>query len=135
MTPVVAGVLRRDGRYMLARRVRGAEAGCWEFPGGKLEQGESPEQALERELCEELGISVRVGGLIGCIADWNGMGGSGLILLFYSCKLVDGEPKCLDCGGVTFVEERELVGMELAHNDREFVERWLHTGGQEYCNG
>ena len=50
MTPVVAGVIRRDGRYMLARRVRGAEAGCWEFPGGKLEQGESPEQALERRI-------------------------------------------------------------------------------------
>ena len=61
MIAVVAGVLRREGRVLLSRRIRGADVGRWEFPGGKLERGETPEQALRRELREELGIEVQVG--------------------------------------------------------------------------
>ena len=56
MIAVVAGVLRREGRVLISRRIRGADVGRWEFPGGKLERGETPEQALRRELREELGI-------------------------------------------------------------------------------
>ncbi len=60
---VVAGVIRDAlGRILLARRTTGRDlAGLWEFPGGKVEPGESPETALTRELHEELGIQVRVG--------------------------------------------------------------------------
>lgn len=60
---VVAGVIRdARGRILLARRTEGRElAGLWEFPGGKLEPGETPEQALARELREELGIEASVG--------------------------------------------------------------------------
>ncbi|MGY3265916.1 Nudix family hydrolase [Lysobacter sp. HA35] len=60
---VVAGVIRDvRGRVLLARRTEGRDlAGLWEFPGGKREPGETPEQALVRELHEELGIDVRVG--------------------------------------------------------------------------
>jgi len=61
IVPVAAAViLRADGRVLLAQRPAGkAYAGYWEFPGGKLEPGESPRAALERELHEELGLSVR----------------------------------------------------------------------------
>nr|WP_272916555.1 (deoxy)nucleoside triphosphate pyrophosphohydrolase [Tsuneonella aeria] len=57
---VVAGALRRpDGRWLLGKRPAGKHhAGLWEFPGGKVEAGESPEHALIRELAEELGIRV-----------------------------------------------------------------------------
>lgn len=60
---VVAGVLRdARGRILLARRTEGRDlAGLWEFPGGKVEPGESPEDALVRELREELGISAAIG--------------------------------------------------------------------------
>jgi 8-oxo-dGTP diphosphatase len=60
---VVAGVIRdARGRILLARRTEGRDlAGLWEFPGGKVEPGESPEAALVRELREELGIEARVG--------------------------------------------------------------------------
>jgi 8-oxo-dGTP diphosphatase len=60
---VVAGVIRdARGRILLARRTQGRDlAGLWEFPGGKVEPGESPEDALVRELREELGIEARVG--------------------------------------------------------------------------
>ncbi len=54
----VAGILWRDGRYLVAERPLGTVmAGYWEFPGGKIEPGESPRQALFRELAEELGIA------------------------------------------------------------------------------
>lgn len=59
---VVAGVLRRGDRILATRRTRPVElAGSWEFPGGKAEAGESPTDALRRELAEELSITVRVG--------------------------------------------------------------------------
>jgi 8-oxo-dGTP diphosphatase len=62
MTTVVAGVLERDGKVLICRR-RSDQAHPlkWEFPGGKLEAGESPESALVRELREELGIEATVG--------------------------------------------------------------------------
>lgn len=121
MIAVVAGVLRREGRVLLSRRIRGADVGRWEFPGGKLERGETPEQALRRELREELGIEVQVGAALKCLADWQGAGGEGLLLMFYECTLLAGEPRCLDNGGVRFVKTSELADVALARNDREFV--------------
>ncbi len=58
---VAAGVIRRsDGRVLVSRRLPGKHlAGAWEFPGGKVRAGEEPRQALDRELYEELGVSVR----------------------------------------------------------------------------
>ena len=58
---VAAGVIRRgDGRVLVSRRPQGKHmAGAWEFPGGKVQASETPLQALARELCEELGVSVR----------------------------------------------------------------------------
>ena len=66
MKTVTAGVLRKsDGRVLLVRRAQGQKlAGKWEFPGGKVEEGESLPKCLERELREELGIEVRAGEVI-----------------------------------------------------------------------
>lgn len=63
--PVVAAVIRRGDRILACRRRSGiASAGLWEFPGGKIEPGETPEVALAREIREELGVDIRVGTLI-----------------------------------------------------------------------
>lgn len=55
---VAAGLIRRDGRILAARRAAGEQAGGWELPGGKIEEGEKPEEALRREVGEELGCAL-----------------------------------------------------------------------------
>ena len=56
---VVCGIIQKDGKYFIARRKQGKPlGGFWEFPGGKLEEGEDPKEALKRELFEELGMKV-----------------------------------------------------------------------------
>lgn len=65
---IVTAAIRRDGKYLIGRRPsEGLLGGLWEFPGGKMEKGESHEQALTRECREELGLPVRVGGLIASV--------------------------------------------------------------------
>ena len=62
MLRVAAAVIEREGRVLIARRAAGkAHAGLWEFPGGKVEPGETPEQCLSRELREELGVTCAIG--------------------------------------------------------------------------
>jgi len=61
MIRVVAAVISKNGRVLLAERATGPRAGTWEFPGGKVERGELPRSALRRELEEELGVVVEVG--------------------------------------------------------------------------
>ncbi len=69
---VVAAVIEKDGKILVARRKPGLVAGgMWEFPGGKLEEGEAAERCLERELEEELGVRVRVGKLL-CSVPFSG---------------------------------------------------------------
>lgn len=65
---VLAAVLEKNGLWLIAKRKRGDRfAGLWEFPGGKLERGETPEECLVRELSEELGIGIEVGRCLGSV--------------------------------------------------------------------
>ncbi len=106
--PVVAAVLTgADGRVLLARRgPRGPHRGLWEFPGGKVEPGESPEAALARELQEEMGIEVAVGEHL-LTVDWT-YSHACVRLSAYRCILVAGEPRPLDCAEVAWVEPGRL---------------------------
>ena len=64
---VVAAVIRKENKIFCTQRGYGEFKGGWEFPGGKIEDGESPREALTREIKEELDIEIRVGELIGTV--------------------------------------------------------------------
>ena len=86
MIAVVAGVVRREGRVLLCQRPEGKRFGLlWEFPGGKVEAGESPEAALERELREELDVETRTGRVLDALRLDDRDGGD-LLLLFYESE-------------------------------------------------
>lgn len=93
VTIVVAAAIERDGHYLAARRTRPVDvAGLWEFPGGKVESGESEEQALAREIREELGVQIDVGARVP--GEWPLR--DDLVLHLYVAALVDGEPAPLE---------------------------------------
>jgi 8-oxo-dGTP diphosphatase len=90
--PVVAGFLKKDQKILVGQRPENHSlAGLWEFPGGKIEIGETPEQALQRELNEELGIEAEIGTLR--LACTHSYGDVGIIILFYEVNYWKGEPK------------------------------------------
>ena len=93
MTVVVAAAIERDERYLVARRTRPAEvAGRWEFPGGKVEPGETEEGALAREIREELGVEIAIGERVP--GEWPLHGD--LVLHLFRAALADGEPMPLE---------------------------------------
>ena len=119
---VVAAVAERNGRIMICRRRAEAHNGLkWEFPGGKLERGESPEAALARELREELDVDARVGRVMDAV--YHRYPDRDVLVLFYRCEIPEGEPRTLDCDAIAWVEPRRLREYDFAGADRAFVER------------
>ncbi len=99
---VVGGLLRDGDRILLAQRPPGSSyGGCWEFPGGKVEPGESDAQALARELSEELGVTVRVEELVAQVEHPY----PAFLIDFrvYACALVAGTPRCLGVHALRWV--------------------------------
>ena len=87
VTVVAAAITAPDGRILMAQRVAGATlAGLWEFPGGKIEPGESPEAALARELHEELAITVAPATLVPLGFASHGLADFQLLLLLFRCR-------------------------------------------------
>ena len=119
---VVAAVTLRDGKVMICQRKPEAHNGLkWEFPGGKIEAGESPEAALARELREELAIDVRVGRV--CDAVYYRYPDRDVLVLFYLCEIVSGEPRTVDCNDTRWVTLEALKGYDFAGADAVFVDR------------
>ncbi|HEY9593015.1 MAG TPA: 8-oxo-dGTP diphosphatase MutT [Spirochaetia bacterium] len=119
---VTAGIMESDGRVLIARRRPGKHmGGKWEFPGGKIEPGETPEQSLHRELDEELAIRARVGEFL-CSTSYVGDGVS-LELLVYRIDAVEGEPQLLEHDEIRWVVPGDLLEYDLADSDRTVVEK------------
>ena len=124
-TRVTAAVLFRDGRVLIARRPPGKHlAGKWEFPGGKIEAGETPEAALRREMHEEFGIEVAVGSFIA--AQIHDYGVKRIELLAYRVHHVSGEFEPHDHDAMEWVSPRDLRSHDMAPAD-EFIVRHLQS--------
>ncbi|NNE19894.1 MAG: 8-oxo-dGTP diphosphatase MutT [Myxococcales bacterium] len=119
---VAAAVVIREGRVLLTRRAKGQHlAGMWEFPGGKLEDGESPEEALVRECREECGIDVDVGAILD--VTHHRFPEKDVLLLFYRCGLRAGEVRHLQVADHAWVPPMELDRYPLPPADDRVVAR------------
>ena len=126
---VVAAVIRREGRVMLCQRRPDAHNPLkWEFPGGKIEAGESPEAALARELMEELDIRVDVGRVLDAVC--HRYADRDVLVLFYDCRVAEGEPRALDCNAVAWAAPGEIGQYDFAGADLDFVRRGRLWGGR-----
>lgn len=119
---VAVAVLERDGKILAARRKKGSHLeGRWEFPGGKLEPGESPQECLVRELEEEVGVLVHPREILEVVH--HRYPEKSVLLLFYRCALTSGEPRALDCDEILWVRREELASLDWAEADVPFVRR------------
>lgn len=115
---VVAAAIVNDGRVLAARRSYPAsEAGKWELPGGKAEPGESDEEALAREIAEELGVNIRVSGRVGPAVPL----GVELVLHTYHAELVSGSPDAVEHSEIAWLSKAELGAVEWLAADRELL--------------
>lgn len=116
---VVAAVLHCDGKYFATQRGYGEFEGMWEFPGGKMEEGESPEDALKREIREELGVEIAVEKFI-CTTDYD-YPSFHLTMHSYLCHLQSGEIKLLEHKSALWLSPDELDTVEWLPADREVI--------------
>ena len=119
---VIAAVIEKDGHIMIAKRKQGwHDAGKWEFPGGTLEEGETHEQCLKRELLEELEIITDVGDLI-CTSeysytpDWT--------IRLYACRttVISGVFNLNDHDEIRWVQPSELAEYDFPEADKPIVD-------------
>ncbi|MEW6439424.1 MAG: (deoxy)nucleoside triphosphate pyrophosphohydrolase [bacterium] len=121
MLRVTAAVIERDGRVLIARRREGRFAGKWEFPGGKVEPGETPEACLERELREELEIEAETGRFI-CSSRFD-YGDFAIELLAYEVSWLQGEMRPREHEELRWVPPQELGAYDFPGADLPIVLR------------
>lgn len=119
---VVGAAIIRGGRVLAARRGAGrSQAGKWEVPGGKVESGEQPHDALRREIREELDCDVEVGRRIETTEH---DGGTAVICLsVYACALAAGEPTPIEHSRLRWLTASELDDLDWAPADLPTVRR------------
>ncbi len=117
---MVAGLIFRHGRLLITQRRAGDHlGGLWEFPGGKLEAGETAAEGLCRELREELGIEVRVGARLALVE--HRYPERNVRLEFFRCTLLRGEPQPLGCQATAWVTAAELAHYEFPAADAQLL--------------
>ena len=127
LVEVVGAVIVRDGRILCAQRGNaGALPGKWEFPGGKIEQGESPHDALVRELAEELLCKVTVGDLVTTTVHEYDF--ATISLTTFMCDLLAGEPVLTEHQAVVWLDPSALHSLDWAPADLPAVEFLSGTG-------
>ena len=116
---VVAGVIKDGERIFATQRGYGDQKGGWEFPGGKMELGETPEQALVRELKEELAIDVNVGEKI-CTVEYD-YPKFHLTMHCFWATIVSGEIKLLEHEDAKWLDRENLNSVNWLPADIEVV--------------
>lgn len=124
-------LIGEDGRVLMQRRpIDKQHGGLWEFPGGKLEPGETPEMAAIREIEEELGIVIPPETLIpltfaGDNAGMPSAGARPIVIMLYICHRWTGEPQCRDGEELRWFAPSALSGLEMPPLDRPLAQRLI----------
>jgi mutator protein MutT len=115
-----AAVIWRDGKILIDRRKPGgAMGGLWEFPGGKVEPGETISDCILREIREELGITIAVGEPL--ITIEHGYPTFTVVLHVHHCQHVEGEPQTIECDEIRYVTVDELHQYEFPAANIEII--------------
>ena len=115
---VVAGLVKKDKKILLCQRKEDDFFGLlWEFPGGKVEEKETDQQALKREIKEELGLDIEVGSLINIFKDRT----SSLEIEVYLYEVLNfkGKPQAIECKEFRFLDLKEMPKLALAPVDKK----------------
>jgi mutator protein MutT len=142
MINVAAAIIEKEGKVLAARRKSGLHlAGYWEFPGGKIEDGETPKECLQRELAEEFQIDSRIGKFIGeSIYDYDG---KVICLLAYLVDHLDGKFQLIDHDKLLWLSLDELTNLKWAPADIPLVQQYkilasttlyYRANAESYCN-
>lgn len=123
---VVAAVIVRDGRYFATQRGYGEYKDKWEFPGGKVEPGESREDALIREIREELATTIGIDRFI-CTVD-SDYPDFHLTMHCYLCHVVSGHLQLLEAEDARWLDNSHLLTVDWLPADKEVVTNLMHTG-------
>lgn len=117
---VVCGFIFKDDQVLIARKAPGKSlAGKWEFPGGKIQEGEDPEQALKRELQEELGMEVNVNHFIA--ENLHHYEAFTIRLRAFKCEFISASFELTDHDRVEWVHPLQLSNYDLAEADKPFI--------------
>jgi ADP-ribose pyrophosphatase YjhB (NUDIX family) len=123
--PCVGGIIRdKGGRLLLIQRGHDPDAGLWSLPGGRIEPGETDEQALVREIREETGLTVRAGPLLGAVSR-PGPGGSILDIRDYSATVTGGTLTAGDdAADARWVAPADVPGLPLTQGLAAILASW-----------
>ncbi len=123
---VAAALIDDKGNILVQQRPQGkAMAGLWEFPGGKVEVGETPEEALARELLEELGLIVATEALSPIAFASEPLAAKHLLLLLYTCQDWTGEAQNLESSDMKWLPLAELQNLEMPPADIPLVQQLM----------
>lgn len=121
---VAAAVIVRDNKILVTKRGYGDYKGFWEFPGGKLEEGESAKDAVVREIKEELAVEIKTEKYLGCVEyDYPSFH---LSMDSFLCHIVKGEITLLEHEGAKWLDLTELKSVNFLPADVEVV-KLLHS--------
>ncbi|MGE4322784.1 MAG: (deoxy)nucleoside triphosphate pyrophosphohydrolase [Sphingobium sp.] len=119
---VAAALVDADGRVLLQQRPPGkAMADLWEFPGGKVEPGETPEAALIRELEEELGIRTHASCLAPATFASAPVGDRHLLLLLYVCRKWEGMPEARHATALRWTRPAQMYALDMPPADLPLI--------------
>lgn len=113
---VTAAVIVEDGKVLLAQRKKGSNHELkWEFPGGKLEEGEDPEDCIIREIKEELNMNIEVRDIFKVVM--HRYSERNIMLLAYLCSQTGGDPVPLECRDISWAPVERLMEFDLLAAD------------------